>query len=203
MNDLDLLYESRLTQIRIVRVTGSRPKILIKEGTLGISSSFGFASKDSEPRKRMAKLILEVKGIPPNADESSEAVFTIEVEVRGLFDFRGEASMASLQTDNRLTALLCQQLYVYASQKAEELLADMGVRNLRLDADLRTVGDGAKAAHASSPSGTPAKAPVKGQVGADTSQSRNPVSAQTGKARSAKAGPTKSASATRRLKGKV
>jgi hypothetical protein len=141
MNELELLQDSRLTQIRIARVEGKRPKVQVLEGTLVVTSKFGLSSKDSEPWKRMASLIFEVKGLPQNADDTADPAFTVLIEVRGLIKFPEKAPLTLLDAQERLRSILCQPLYVYACKKAEELLADMGVRNLRLDPDLRTVGD--------------------------------------------------------------
>jgi hypothetical protein len=138
MNDeLQLLYGHRLTQLRLARLTGSRPKVGATQGTIEITCTFGLSRKAEEPKRRMAKLELELTGIPKDAAEGADPAFTVAIEVRGLITFAEEFDKTSAE----LEATLFQPLYVFAAQKTETVLAEMGVRNIRLDPDIRTVVD--------------------------------------------------------------
>lgn len=140
MNDFEILSSSRLTQLRFARVAASRLKVGKKDGgMLDCSSTFGM-QQTAEPVKWVAKLALEIKGIPGD-HEATEPAFTLELEVRGLYTLPKPLEVNAFENRPQLVAAMCQSLYVFGARKAESLLADMGVPGVRLDSDLRTMGD--------------------------------------------------------------
>lgn len=140
MNDFEILSKTRLTQLRLARITASRPRTTGSGGTLEVTCTYGLG-KGPTPSKLIAKLELGIKGIPKTEEDTAEPAFTLDVEARGIFTFSEPLEVKAFEGKQELTAAMCQPLYTFAVKKAESFLADLGMRDVRLDLDLKDAGE--------------------------------------------------------------
>jgi hypothetical protein len=140
MDNLSLILQSRVTQIRVAQISGERDRVLTKEGTFDVSCKFGLGPSRSE-NKRLIRLTYSITGLPEKDDTKEPPAFTASIEIRGMIEFPKEIDASDLKLEPTIVAVVCQPLYTVAVQKIASLLLDLGVRNVRLDPDLRTIGD--------------------------------------------------------------
>lgn len=140
MTDLEILMKGRLTQVRVAQMTADRLDVKSDGGSLVITATTSIGSS-SGPTKAVAKVKLNVKGIPKGAARDTEDIaFSVGLEVRGLFDWPFEVEEKSFK-NREFISLLCQPLYLHAAKKAEGLIADLGIRGVKLDTDARLISD--------------------------------------------------------------
>jgi hypothetical protein len=146
MDDFEIISLGRLTQVRFATIRAQRANAKGAGGALLVNSTSSVTRSKDEPNKAIAKLILDLRGIPKDAAEDTDDIdFRIELEIRGVYRWPSEVAVESFERQD-ITSLLCQPLFLNAARKAESLVSDLGIYGAKLDTDLRTIADEALAA---------------------------------------------------------
>lgn len=137
MDNFQLVSQARLTQVRFATIRAQRPKIGASGGSVLMQVSTSVGHNPEKPSTATARLIMDVRGIAKDAAaDSDDYEFRVELELRGVYQWRSEIEAARFEP-REISAILCQPLFLLAAKKAESLIAGLGARGVKLDPDLR------------------------------------------------------------------
>ncbi|WP_141441572.1 hypothetical protein [Delftia acidovorans] len=144
MNELQAISISRLVQVRILSLSASRPLADSDSGI--VEAQVKFSVKNSKDKKRKigtVQITLIGKPSKPEEDKSSsnKISFKLDVEARGVYSYPEDIDAATIKISEDMASIMCMPIYLFAKIRAENALRDMGLPSVRVDPDLRTVGD--------------------------------------------------------------
>lgn len=132
------LTDARLLRIRVVKVLADRPTVG-PGGTIEFTCTAGVGASNTK-NKAIIKVELEAVGkSKPGASGEIKNDFSVKVECRSTYEWPYEVKSGNFES-LEVRNVLCQPTYTAALARVRDLLAGMGMLNIRLPYDIR--GDG-------------------------------------------------------------
>lgn len=133
------LTDARLLRIRVVKVLADRPTVG-PAGTMEFTCTVGVGAANAE-KKAIIKVELEAVGkSKPDTSGEVKKDFSVTVECRSTYEWPYAVKTSNFEA-LEVRNVLCQPTYIAARARLKDLLAGMGVLNVRLPYDIR--GDAA------------------------------------------------------------